>query len=246
MSIENAVRNKAVLLEQLGKSVLNIKHPKEFELYLCALELISETGKTLRYFVFPVMPSNFEETQAHITNVKKTLGGVTVLLTPTFVPTDISISGNFGRKFKILLGSDYVDFASSFKADDGKITKDSVKGGISQVFDERIKTGYGCCKILEEIINECNKIDEDGMRQLILYNPTLGNNYIVRPTSLKFSQSQETNMIWSYSLQLKAIASLDSFQTAEEIEEQSQRLNATGYVQKQVDRVVGGLTSLLK
>lgn len=246
MSIENAVRNKAVLLEQVGKSTLNTKYPKEFELYLCALELINEDGKTLRYFVFPVMPSNLEETQGHITNIKKTLAGVTVLSTPTFVPIDISISGNFGRKFRILLGADYVDFISSFKTEDGKVTQDSVAKGIGQTFDERIKTGFGCCKILEDIVNESNKVDENGIRSLIFYNPAFGNSYLVKPMNLKFSQSQETNMIWSYSLQLKAIASLESLQTSAEIEDEAKRLNTTGYVQKQVDRVVSGLTSILK
>lgn len=246
MSIENAVRNKALLMEQIGRSALNVKYPKEFELYMCALELIDGNGKTLKYFVFPVMPSNLEENQPHITNVKKTLAGVTVLSNPTFIPRDIVLSGNFGRKFRILLGTDYMEFVSSFKTEDDKVTKQSVLKGVEQVFDDRIKTGFGCCKILEEIVDECNSVDENGTKQLIFYNPALGNSYLVKPTGLKFSQSQETNMIWNYSLALKAIASLESLQTSSELEEQGKRLNTTGYVQKQVERVVNGLTSILK
>lgn len=246
MSIENAVRNKAVLLEQIGRSALNIKYPNEFELYMCALELVNQRGKTLRYFVFPVMPSNLDETQPQITNIKKTLAGITVLSTSTFIPRDITLSGNFGRKFRVLLGGDYIEFISSFKTEDDKVTKESVLRGIEQTFDERVKTGFGCCKILEEIIEESNVVDEDGIRQLIFYNPSLGNNYLVKGTSLKFSQSQETNMIWSYSLALKAISSLNSIKTSSEIEEQGKRLNTTGYVQEQVDRVINGLTSILK
>src|SRR4051812_44167158 len=101
MSIENVARNRMLMLEQVGKTALNIRYPKEFELYLCALELVDQYDNTLRYFVFPVMPSTMQETIPQLTSIKKTMAGVTVLSNPTFVPTDINISGNFGRKFRI-------------------------------------------------------------------------------------------------------------------------------------------------
>lgn len=245
MSVENAVRKRALLFEEVGKAALNVKYPNEFELYVIALELINAKGDTLRYFVFPVMPSNIDETKPQLTNIKKTLGGVSVLSTPGFIPTDITITGNFGRKLRILLGTDYQEFLNSFQ-DYGKVTKESFSKGVQDVFEDRIKSGYGCCKILEEIIEECNTIDEtDGIRSLIFHNLALGNSYLVKPTTLRFFQSQESNMIWNYNLTLKSIAPLDSLYSEDQLEEMRKRLTITGYIQKQVDRVVNGLTSVL-
>lgn len=223
------------LLGGIGRSILNAKFPNEFELYMCALELIDQDGLTLRYFIFPVMPSSIEETQPQITNIKKTLAGVTVLSNPTFVPGDISLSGSFGRKFRALLGNTYLDLTSSFKVNANKA-----------VFDARLKTGYGCCKVLEEIISESKVVDEKGIRRLIFYNPALGNSYLVKPMSLKFSMSQESNMIWNYSLPLKTIAPLESFKSASEMKQSREQLTTTGYIQKQIERVTSDLTSILR
>lgn len=244
MSIDNVARNRLFQLERLGKAVMNMRYPKDFELYLCALELMDQEGNTLRYFVFPVMPSSMEENKPKITNIKKTLAGITVLSTPTFIPTEINLSGNFGRKFRILLGSDYTDFISSFKTVDGDITKESFRDGVVEVFDDRVKTGYGCIKILEEIVEQADQIDEKGVRRLVFYNLALGNSYLVKPMNLKFSQSEESNMIWNYSLQMKSIAPLESLMTSSELEDQRQRLIITGFIQKGVDNLVNKLTGL--
>jgi len=237
----NDIVDYASLLGGVGRAVLNIQFPKEFELYMCALELIDQEGTTLRYFIFPVMPSSIEETQPQITNIKKSLAGITVLSNPTFVPGDVSLSGNFGRKFRILLGNNYEDLISSFKRKDSR-----EKAFKTQVFDSRIKTGYGCCKILEEIVAESKIVDEKGIRRLIFYNPALGNNYLVKPLNLKFSMSQESNMIWNYSLTLKTVASLESFNSTLETKQSEERLVTTGYAQKQMGRVLSALTSILR
>jgi hypothetical protein len=245
MSIENVVRNRDALLIQVGKAGLNVKYPKEFEFYICALELIDDEGKTLRYFVFPVMPSTLDENKPKLSNIKKTLSGVTVLKTPAFVPTDINLSGSFGRKFRVLLGTEYTDFVSSFK-DNGSVTRDSFKGGVKELFDERIKTGYGCTKILEEIIDQSTAIGEDGkLRKLILHNPASGNSYLVEPVNMKITQSEQTNMIWNYSLQLKSIAPLESLKTKREQESISKNLVVTGHIQKQVDRLINTVSALV-
>lgn len=245
MAIENVALKHLGVLTQIGKVGLNITHPKEFELYLCALELTDENFNTLQYFVFPVMPTNMDETQTFVSTVKKTLGGITVLNTPTFIPRDITLAGTFGRKFRVLLGQDYTEFISSFKTVDDKLTFQSAFDGIVQIFDDRVKTGFGCLKIMEEIINSVNKIDDLGSRRLILHNPAIGNSYLIKPQSLKLSQTQETNMIWSYSLSLKAIASLDQIMESEKLEEQRLRLNATGYIQKSVDNTIDAITEML-
>lgn len=245
MAIESIIRKRDSLLTTIGKVGLNISHPKEFELYLCALELTDEVFNTLQYFVFPVMPTTMDETQTFNTNIKKTLGGVTVLSTPTFIPRDIVLAGTFGRKFRVLLGDDYTEFISSFKTTDGELTFQSIYNGVKQIFDERVKTGYGCVKILEEIINSANIVDELGSRRLILHNPAIGNSYLIKPSSLKLSQNQETNMIWSYSLSMKAIASLEHIIESDKLEEQRKRLNTTGYIQKGVDNVIDSITQII-
>lgn len=239
MSLENAILNRSTLLQTLGKNALNVKYPKEFELYVCALELLDSSNTTLRYFVFPVMPSSIDENMPQITNVKKTLAGVTVLSTPTFIPTDINLSGNFGRSFKVLLGGDFLDFISSFK-------NNASKGGEPDFFDERVKSGYGCIKILEEIIKESNNVDADGgLRKLILHNPSIGNSYFVKAMNLKFNQNEQMNMIWNYNVQFKSIAPLDSLFSKSQLEGSAAKLVATAFAQKQVDNLVNKIGSLI-
>lgn len=254
MSLLSAIQARADIETQFGKNVLNMKYPKEFELYIIALELTDENFNTLRYFVFPVNPSSLEESKPQLTNVKKTATGVTVLKNPTFVPTDISISGTFGRGFKVLLGSNYEDFVHSFQetrdfsyGNSTTVTnKNSVKQGLGELFDDRIKTGYGCIKILEEIIEESKKIGKDGqLRKLIFHNPALGNSYLVTASTLRLYQSEQTNMIWSYSLSLKSIAPLEALYNKQQLESISKQLNVTNYVQKRVNGLVRTVSKVL-
>jgi len=245
MSIENAVRKRALLVESAGQTILNIKYPNEFELYVIALELVNQQNVTEKYFVFPIMPSTIDESLQQTHNIKRTLGGVVTLSSPNFVPVDISLTGNFGRKFKVLLGTDYKDFISSF-VDNGKVTNNSFANGVYELFDNRVKTGYGCCKILEELVSQKNQISySGGMKKLILHNLSFGNSYLVKPMSISFSQSQESNMIWNYRLDLKAIAPLDALYTDSELEEQRKRLGTTAFIQKGVDNVVNNITGLV-
>ena len=248
MSIENAVlRRTTALLGGLGKAALNLKHPDEFELYVLALELVDSNGDTLKYFVFPINPSNIDESKQEITNIKKTLNGVVSLSSPSFIPTDITLAGNFGRKFKVLLGEDYQEVLSSFKdSATSKATGKSLKNGVKELFDKRIKTGYGCCKVLEEMIEDVKKTDENGgVKTLIFHNPALGNSYIVKPLSLRFFQSQESNMIWNYNLTLKSTAPLKAFMSAAQLEEVRYRLSATAWIQTQTNRVVNKLSEVV-
>lgn len=257
MSIENAVSRRAGLLTQVGKSALNIMYPNEFELYLIALELVWFNGNkdnalgstTLSYFIFPVMPSSFDETKNKLTNIKKTLGGVSVLSSSGFNPTDISISGSFGRKFRVLLQTDYQDLISGFQTN-GKTTLSSILSGGVNVFDSMTKTGYGCCKVLESIYDAAGEQILDSSTgvsntALILHNLALGNSYFVKPLNLRFSQSQDSNMIWNYNLNLKSIAPLDSIYDNKDLQNQRQRLVISGYVQDRVDQTVNKITSLL-
>ena len=62
---------------------------------------------------------------------------------------------------------------------------------------------------------------------------------------LVFSQSQETNMIWGYTLKLKSIAPLSALYTSKQLQEQRLRLNVQGYAQSRVDNLVNKLTSTI-
>ena len=238
-NLQSAIESRAVLLSSIGKAALNARFPDEFELYVLALELIDGKGKTLKYFIFPVMPSNLDETQPVITSIKKTQAGVSAISNTTFAPRDIVITGNFGRQFKMLLGSDFVSASSALT------TGGSIVAGAATVFDPRVKTGYGCLKILEDIVDQSKVVDKNGPRRLILYNPVFGNNYVVKPTQFKISQSQESNMFHNYTLQLKAIAPLSSIQSDKDNTNLAIQLNTAAYLQKSLNNAINQLTTLL-
>ena len=218
---------------------MNVKHPDEFELYVIALELIDSKRNTLKYFVFPVMPSTIDDTIQQVHNIKRTLGGITVLSSNTFVPTDVNLQGSFGRKLRVLVGGTLTDFVSAFKDNSGKLTRSSFKKGTQEFFDNRVKTGYGSCKVLQEIIQDSNTLDDNGgVKTLIFHNLALGNSYIVKPINLKFMMSQETNMIWNYNLVFKTLAPLSALYTAQELKQKRVTLAVNGFAKTRVDNVV--------
>lgn len=246
MNLDGAIAKRDQLLAQGGKTALNIKYPNEFELYLIAFELTDESGKTLRYFIFPIMPSSLEENETQLTNVKKTLAGVTELSTTTFVPNDINLSGNFGRSFKILLGDTAQDLVSSFQDAGGNATPQSLLSGAGQFFDSRVKTGYGCLKVLEDIINQSNQIGDDGqLRKLIFHNLAFGNSYLVKVMDFKITESEQVNMVPGYSLRIRTIAPLASLQNKKDLQNGRQTLAITGFIQMRVDSLLNSLTSII-
>lgn len=245
MSIDNAIRNMNTLLTSAGKVALNIKYPKEFEVYMCAFELIDGAGKTMKYFIFPIMPSSLEEKEPEATNIKRTLAGVTSLSTTAFIPRQITLAGNFGRKFKVLLGSTYSDLLSAFTTPQGSVTADSIASGAVNIFDDRIKTGYGCLQVLKEILDEALVIDDNGARRLVFYNLAFGTSYVVKVADKRINMSQETNFLHNYTINLNAIAPLDALKSQDELERDATQLNITNYMQKQTNRLVNSLTSML-
>lgn len=245
MSIDNAIKKRLDLLGTVGKQFMSIKYPKEFELYILAFELIDAKGKTLRYFVFPVMPSFLEESYPETVNIRRTLLGVTALSTTTFTPIPISLNGNFGRKFRVLLGTDYVEFANAFTTSNGKVTASSIANGVADVFDQRVKTGYGSLQVLKELLEEASVIDVIGPRRLIYYNPAFGTSYVVKVMDKKINMSQDTNMLHNYSISLQAIAPLESLKNRNQLEADSQRLIATNYAQKKTNQLVNQLSNIL-
>lgn len=239
MSIEGAFLRYSQLNNVIGKKAVSALYPNDFELYITALELVDSKKNTKAYFLFPIQPFSISTSYTPIQNIKKTVGGITVLNTETFSPTDTTLQGNFGRKFKFLIGKELVNFSSIL------LTPDQEQKSFVQEFDPSIKTGYGCIKVLEKIIKTSNTLDENKKPySLYLYNLAIGQNYLVKIPSLSFSQNQENNMIWSYSMNIKSLIEV------EKIRDVSQRslavnLAANDTIQKTVDSAISFVTSLI-
>ena len=100
------------LTANIGRAALNNLFPNDFEYYACSLELVNSKGQTVDFFTLPVMPSNISQAETSLDNIKKTTGGIVSLSTSTFEPIDIQLSGNFGRRLKLLIGMDHLDFST--------------------------------------------------------------------------------------------------------------------------------------
>jgi hypothetical protein len=205
-------------LGTLGKSALTALYPRDFESYLCALELTTFEGDTIDFFSFPVIPQNISKNENEKTSIYPTLAGTTIINTDSFVPKDLTISGNFGRSFKIMignLGQQFIRFRGlNFSQNKGVYFSDETNAFLAKKipdFNIAVKTGYGCIKIMQSIIDKAKSHDNGKPFRLYFYNATLGENYLVVPTKtpLTLSQSEAQNMIWGYTLNLSIIAPLD-------------------------------------
>jgi hypothetical protein len=231
MSIESEVRRFKDLNFSLGKRALNALYPDDIEIYILALELVNSDKETEEYFIFPVNPNSISEPKVPIQSIKKTAGGITVMNTTTFSPSTISLRGNFGRKFKFLAGQELVSFSS--------INIKPTLNDIKPTFSKNIKTGYGCLKLLESIIEKSNSLDKKGQPYaLYFYNLALGNNYLVKSLNLTLDQTQEMNMIWSYSLQFQALAKVENL-----VERDEKALTASLSATSMIENVVNNINT---
>lgn len=218
-------RDKYVaLLEQVGKAGLHAAFPNDFEYYMCALELADIQGNSIEYFVFPVMPNSLNLDNHSITNVKKTMGGITTMTNSTYIPRNITLQGTFGRKLRILLGNvDSGNFnALKFSSSNGNLTKNSKglgtgikKGGLQTKdipFDPKVKTGYGATKLMQAICEKSNGLDSaNNPFNLFYHNPASGESFLVEYIDMVINQTYpQGNMMWHYNLLLKTIAPLKS------------------------------------
>lgn len=209
------VADNAVLASNTLRHLL---FPRDFELYMCGLELTDFYGETIDYFIFPVMPNSINKTENERTTLYKTFGGLTVLNSDSFTPQQLTISGNFGRTFKIVLKNNlsYSFIGAQLSIESGKTDADSI-GKIfslpSLPFLPMIKTGYGCTKILQSIISKAKGNNKGKPFRLYFYNPALSESYLVTPTKQPLVLSQEVNSnnaMWNYTLNLDIIAPLDN------------------------------------
>lgn len=207
ISQAHEVREK-LLNRQAGKWLLSQNNPNEFEYYMVALELLKSDLTTKKYFIFPVNPNSIEYNDTKLTKITKTAGGISVLKNTQFNIKDISISGTFGNNFKVLMGEGATELRASYDEEENQF---NLKESLNK-FSNSVKTGYGCTKILEDIVNTTTKRDEfGGSHFLVLYNLAFNQRLLVEIDSVTFNQSLDSNTIWNYSIQFKVIGDSDNF-----------------------------------
>jgi hypothetical protein len=218
MDNQSALQKYSQLAKSIGKAGLHSMFPNDFEYYMVALELTTYYDDTIDYFMFPIMPKQLTKTENNRINVKNSASAVNVLMSKAFTPNELVIKGNFGRTFKILIDLNHrsavkayrfsinAGVRNAFDLDEGIVKR------TYETFDPVIKTGYGCTKILQAIINKASAVDDKGRPfKLYFYNPALGETYLVTPTTqpLSFVQNEsQNNMIWEYTLNLNILSEI--------------------------------------
>lgn len=200
---------------EAGLSQMAISYPRDFEIYMCAIELADFEGNTIDYFSFPVMPSNISKSESEATTIQHSFSGTTVINKDGFTPNDISISGNFGRTFKVAFedrsSANFKAFSIASGAYSFSDLHDEVRNKVKEL-PFGVKTGFGCIKILQSIVDKAKGYDDKGRNfRLYFYNAPLGESYLVVPTKtpLEFVQNENnSNMMWNYTLNLTIIADL--------------------------------------
>lgn len=201
------------LVEEVGMKAVASMYPNDFDYYLCALELTTGGDETIDYLAFPINPDSISKTVPNRNTVKRSLGAVTVLSNPVFTPQEISISGSFGRGFKIITNKDSLVADMSTKS--GKYSLHSISQGRTKlnfgagIFNASVKTGYGLIKILQAIVDKSVGLDKEGRPcKLYFYNMALGESYLVAvsPNGLQLHQDLGRNMIWNYTLSMQIVS----------------------------------------
>jgi len=200
-----------------GAGQLQSMFPNEFEIYACALELTDSKGAIVDFFSFPIMPQSMEQNRPSNSTTKKTNAGVVINSNPSFKPFDISLTGDFGgKKFKLVSPNIANTISTALTAANAvpgvNVFPNQVQNA-NNVFSSDYKSGYGCIKILERIIERARSQDQYNKPfQLFFYNLAFNSNYLVEPGQMRVSQNRSKNMVWTYTLPLKAIAPASAIQ----------------------------------
>lgn len=240
-------------LTSVGKEGLNAFFPRDFELYLVSLELVDSEGDTIDFFTFPISPTSISKTEIERTTIRKTLRATTVIQSDSFVPQDLSISGDFGRNIKFLLPNIFgipSSKAMAFSINAGVYGSEDVNSKvISKIptFNPQVKTGYGCIKILQSIISKSKSHDNGKPFRLYFYNPALGESYLVVPTKnpLTLSQTEQKNMIWSYNLNLKIIADLSKIGVNMDSLKDNLKILGSGVIQQDINALANNVNKFI-
>ena len=202
------------VVESLGAVTSSVLFPLDFECYMIAFELCDGNGKTLDYFTFPIMPTNIDIQENSIVKVQNTFGGVSVISSDLFNPKKISLKGNFGRNLKLLnRGINGLNWSTNFSQRNEKERNYGQEGSQNNILElsSVIKTGYGCTKVLQSILNRSYSVDKSTgkVNKLYFYNLAFGESFLVKCESVKFTQSiGSNNMMWDYDINLIATCPL--------------------------------------
>lgn len=198
------------IVKDVGRMGLNLLYPNDFEYYLIIMELVDSEGRTVEYLSFPVNPESISYDDELLTNVKKTLGGVVATDIGTNRPKRISLTGTFGRKLRLLVDVDSPCDNSNTKSGVFSMTPNNGLEIKTNIFNARLKTGYGTTKILKAIVDKSVQLDEYNQPyKLYLYFPPLGESYLVKFQNFKLNQDYSTsNMLWKYNMTLTVLGEL--------------------------------------
>lgn len=201
MALEQTRQKFRELLKTIGKAGLNGAFPNDFEYYACSFELLDWKGDVVDLLIFPVLPSNYREIIKKSLTIKKSSSAVISLFNPSFIPSQITLSGNFGRMFRVLAGRNLINFkALLFNNNYG--AKEFV-----QDFNTSIKTGYGVAKTLQNILERSFQVDNEGRTySLIFTNLAFNSSFVVEPINYEFFINEQKNRIWEYNVSLQTIA----------------------------------------
>jgi hypothetical protein len=231
------IRNKAQgIAINAGKAVLHSLAPDDFEYYACTLQLVNSYDEIVQIFNFPVMPNAMSIQRTPLVNIKKTARGFVDQVSDSFPGERISLSGTFGRKFRLLLTQE-LKKPNSRNPD----VPDEEKVFLKDTFDAKVKTGYGALKLMEKMIKMSTQRDDQGNPyRLYFYNFAFNEQFLVEPIMWSKQQSLENNIMWNYSLEMRAISNAKdkSFQNGGSIKS----LLTTAAVQKSLNDTFNNLT----
>lgn len=253
MSLDSVNRRYVNLVQSMGQAALAGLSPHDFEYYMIALELTDGSGRTIDYFSFPVLPSSIQKTEPKRTNIKQSSTGITVLSSTAFVPQEITIKGNFGKFFKLILSTKTpIGSAVAYSTSRGVYDLYQAKSKSLIVdfpnFDVGVKSGYGAMNLLRAIIAKSNGVDDQGLPfRLYFYNMALGESYLVTVPSGGLTlntDNENSNMIWNYNLTLTALAPLSLVLDQESSKGSLKRSLKTSVIQKGVNLMLNQLSNL--
>jgi len=205
------ITDAAGFVKDIGGATAHYLYPNDFDTYyMMALELVDSENNTVEYFSFPIMPDNYSNKYTSPVNIDKTAGSVLSTKGSGFIPRNISISGNFGRQFKFIIGESQVSATAwRFSTNAGNF------GGDMRIkinnFMVGYKSGYGAVKVLEAILYKASQLDNNGYPyKLYFYNPSFGESYLVEVKNVNFSQDISKNLIWQYNLTFVALGLINN------------------------------------
>lgn len=204
-----------------GRATLHAMKPDEFEYYACTFELLNSDFSIDRIFHFPVNPSGISINHQNLVTIRKLSQGYLSQFNTSFVGKTISMSGTFGRRFRLIL----------------------LRDGDDSTNDLKLRTGYGATKMMEDVMNRLYKLDKFKFpRFLIFHNYMFNQSLVVEITNYQMAQSMENNMMWNWSIEMKAVADAKNITFTSDRKSELNKLLAESVVSKSVNDILGNIT----